>query len=178
MGGPPFGVAAVSLHHGAQRRRGHHRAGVELVAGARDHPLAQATEIRPGLRRQGRGGGRTGGARAEQKGHADDGRHFDCHGVVFFDDSMGAIGQQTGVADPALGRSAGGSGILRRLRQNHPAERGRHSAAREVVGADGGEPVHRRVFVGDRPQPAGSSRKSRCRFTNIRWRSMPPGSAS
>ena len=41
LGGPPFGAAAVPLHHGAQRGRGGHGAALELVARTENHPLAE-----------------------------------------------------------------------------------------------------------------------------------------
>ena len=39
-----------------------------------NHPLVQTVEIWPGIRGQGRGSRRSGGAGAQQKRHADDGR--------------------------------------------------------------------------------------------------------
>ncbi len=140
MGGPPFGAAAVPLHHGAQRGRGGDGAALELVAGTENHPLAETIEIRPGLRGQGRGGRRSGRARFEQKRNADDGRRADCHGAGFFDDAVDGM-ECAGGTDRARGAGAGRVGLLRRLRENHPAERRRHSAAAETHRANRAGPV-------------------------------------
>ena len=52
-------AAAVPLHHVPQRGRGDHGAGVELVARAESHPLAEAAQVRPGIRGQGGGSRRS-----------------------------------------------------------------------------------------------------------------------
>ena len=57
VGGPSLRPAALPLHHLSQRRGGDDRAGPELVAGAEGDRLAEAIEIRPGVRGQGGSGG-------------------------------------------------------------------------------------------------------------------------
>ena len=52
--------------------------------------------------------------------------------LVFSTVLVDGDGQQAGVADAAVGAGAGGAGILRRLRENHPAKRRRHAAAGET----------------------------------------------
>ena len=120
---------------------------LELVARPDDHPLAERSEIRPGIRGQSRGSRRSGGARVEQKRHADHGRAFDRGGAADFDDAVGAM-ERAGGIDDALGAGAGGTGILRRLRENFEAERRRHAAAGEIDRAICAGGVRRDLSVG------------------------------
>ena len=133
LGEPAFVAAALSLHHGAQRGGGCHGAPFELVVWAGNHSLAQATEIRPGIQGQSRGGWRPGRARPQQEGDAHHGRHLHYNDFDGDHRIVDPIGQQTGFADAAFCARADRPGILRRLRQDHPAKRRRNAAPCEAL---------------------------------------------
>src|SRR6266478_6215272 len=146
VGRKPFAVAALWLYHLSQRGRGAYRTGAELVAGQPDHRLAQAPEVRPGLPRQGGIGRQPGGAVVEQKRHAHDGRHFDRAGAQPDHAALGAM-ESAGRTDAAFGSRADGPGLLRRLRENHSAERRWGEVAGETLGPGWLGIVHRPLFV-------------------------------
>ena len=69
--------------------------------------------------------------------------------AVLLDRLVDAIGQQTGAADAAFGAGPGGTWVLRRLRQNHPAGRRWHAASRQTGDAIRPGHLHRHLFVDD-----------------------------
>src|SRR5262245_59148376 len=147
LGGEPVAAAVVWLHHLSERRSGADGTGAELVAGEPNDCLAEAAEVRPGIRGQGGIGGKSGGAVVEQKGNADDGWDLDRAGSEPDDAALGAM-ERADRVDAAFGGGADRVGLLRRLRENHPAERRRREIAREAAGAGGTGVVHRAVFMG------------------------------
>src|ERR1051325_5562776 len=99
LGGAAVGVAAVRVHHRAERRGGGDGAGVELVAGQPDDYLVEAVEIRAGVRGQSGERRESGRALVEQEGDADDGRDSDRAGAESDDAGVGAM------------ETAGGGGV-------------------------------------------------------------------
>ena len=81
------------------------------MAGTESDCLAEAVEIRPGVRGQSGSRGRPGGADLEQKGHSDDGGHFDSRDVELNDAALGAV-EHAGSTDLAVGRRPERAGFL------------------------------------------------------------------
>src|SRR5207249_1361441 len=73
LGAVRVAAARLSLHHLSQRGRGGHGPAGQLVARAEGDRLAQTTEVRPALRRQGGRERRSGRAGVEQERYAHDG---------------------------------------------------------------------------------------------------------
>ena len=157
MGTLRRGFQRLSLRDVSGRGRGGDRVVAQSLVGPRVHPLAQRLEIWSGIHGSSGRRRRPQGSRAEQERHADDGGH---HARVDHGSDGAALGavEHPGAVDAAQRAGFRRPRLLRRLREDHQAERCRHHRIREAGGAVRPRDLHRSLSLAIAGHPASGDR--------------------